>query len=162
MDGRDSYERQELLQFAENFFEEVKLWYQKDKKSSLVGVASGFFIGLVFSVMGGIYGFYYESYLFLSASGTALLYFFLPQLKESLHSTSAGLGKMFDYEIPFFVSFNLVVLAQMLSAYIVFHSLNFFFVFLNILLIIGLTLHHLYRFEEEKLQLNEPEDLADY
>ena len=86
MDGRETYSRLELLSLADNVIDEIKLWYNKDKKSALLGAGIGFVIGIIYSVLGGLYGYFYESYLFLSCSGPAILYFFMPQIKDSLYN----------------------------------------------------------------------------
>lgn len=156
MDGRETYSRSELLSISENIIDEVKLWYNKDKKSALVGAGVGLVTGIIYSVLGGLYGYFYESYLFLSCSGPVIFYFFMPQIKEMFSNLNAGLGKMASYEIPFLIVFNVTVLSQMVSAYIAFHALNFAFIIINTLVIIGLSLHYLYRYEEDQLQLNEP------
>jgi len=41
MDGRETYSRSELLSVTDNIIDEVKLWYNKDKKSALVGAGIG-------------------------------------------------------------------------------------------------------------------------
>ena len=157
MDGRETYSRLELLSLSDNVIDEIKLWYNKDKKSALLGAGIGFVIGIIYSVLGGLYGYFYESYLFLSCSGPAILYFFMPQIKDSLYNINAGLGKMTSYEVPFLVLFNITVLSQMISAYTAFHALNFAFILFNAFIILGLSLHYLYRYEEDQLQLNEPD-----
>lgn len=156
MDGRETYSRSELLSVTDNIIDEVKLWYNKDKKSALAGAGIGLVAGIIYSVLGGLYGYFYESYLFLSCSGPLIFYFFMPQIKEALYNLNAGLGKMASYEIPFLIVFNVTVLSQMVSAYIAFHALNFAFIIINSFVILGLSLHYLYKYEEDQLQLNEP------
>ena len=153
MDGRETYSRSELLSITDNIIDEVKLWYNKDKRSALVGAGIGLVAGIIYSVLGGLYGYFYESYLFLSCSGPLIFYFFMPQIKEALYNLNAGLGKMASYEIPFLVVFNVTVPPKW-SALTLPFCFELRFYHLTLLLSWGYRCIP-YRYEEDQLQLNE-------
>lgn len=163
-DGREQYERGEILDIREIVWEGFKNITSADNSSGYAGLSIGIIGGLLTSYMGGMYGAHYESYLFHSALLPALWLFGLPFLKEQLTDPSNGANffeRLVIHDRPFFFGFSMAVMAQNFAVYGLHHAISFLWIIINNLLIAGMVIYRfmktesgseldLYRDDDEK------------
>lgn len=146
-DGRREYPRDELI-YAHNFI--LNEWQRlaaADVSTAYIGAAVGALLAYMLSYTGGVYGEHYESAFFHSAILPGLWFVGQPYLKDKAEEMQwpAFVRKFIENDLTFFFAFSSVVAAQALVAYGFYHALSFLWVFLNFLVIIGLTLYYFHK-----------------
>ncbi|MDH5718154.1 MAG: hypothetical protein OEZ22_11035 [Spirochaetia bacterium] len=152
-DNRDEYKRKELIDYKDILIKEWNNLVIKDKNTAYIIMGVSVFAALLFSVMGGLYGKYYESYIFNSALIPAGLFFVIPFLKDSNVAQSQNsdiLNKILDHDLVLFFGFSCATAANLISIYIIYHALSFLWILLNFILIIVLLLFFFYKKETGK------------
>ena len=149
-DGRDEYARSELLDIKSSLLAEWQSLSHKNEVSTYIGLFLGIMLGFICSYLGGKQGL--GSYIFHSALVPVLFYFIMSLLKEKFESSidnSSFLIKLIGNDIPFIVGICAAVIAQNVTHFLTQQNINFLWVIINILLIIGMAIYRFYRADAE-------------
>ena len=149
-DGRDEYARSELLDIRSSLLAEWQSLSRKNEVSTYIGLFLGIMLGFVCSYLGGQQGL--GSYIFHSALVPVLFYFIMSLLRERFESSidnGSLLIKLIGNDIPFIVGICAAVIAQNVTHFLTQQNINFLWVIINILLIIGMAIYRFYRADAE-------------
>ena len=160
-DGRDEYARSELLDIRSSLLAEWQSLSRKNEVSTYIGLFLGIMLGFICSYLGGNQGL--GSYIFHSALVPVLFYFIMSLLRERFESSidnGSLLIKLIGNDIPFIVGICAAVIAQNVTHFLTQQNINFLWVIINVLLIVGLAIYRLYRADAEP-EYAEATDIAD-
>ena len=149
-DGRDEYARSELLDIRSSLLAEWQSLSRKNEVSTYIGLFLGIMLGFICSYLGGQHGL--GSYIFHSALVPVLFYFIMSLLREKFESSidkGSLLVKLIGNDIPFIVGICAAVIAQNVTHFLTQQNINFLWVIINILLIIGMVIYRFYRADAE-------------
>lgn len=149
-DGRDEYARSELLDIRSSLLAEWQSLSRKNEVNTYIGLFLGVMLGLICSYLGGNQGL--GSYIFHSALVPVLFYFIMSLLRERFESSidnGSLLIKLIGNDIPFIVGICAAVIAQNVTHFLTQQNINFLWVIINLLLIVGLAIYRLYRADAE-------------
>lgn len=160
-DGRDEYARSELLDIGSSLLAEWQSLSRKNEVSTYIGLFLGIMLGFICSYLGGKQG--PGSYIFHSALVPVLFYFIMSLLREKFESSidnGSLLIKLIGNDIPFMVGICAAVIAQNITHFLTQQNINFLWVMINVLLIVGLAIYRLYRADAEP-EYAEATDITD-
>jgi len=141
---KEEFKKKEIIEFRHILEIEWKRFFAEDTRPmSYYTFALASLVGFLVTYMGGLYNAHYESYFFHSAVIPLVMFYILPNMKDSLVDDDQAVlfwQKLLQNDSLLFAGLSYSIAAQTLSVYGLYHAISFLWVFANVAIIFALIL----------------------